>query len=233
MIDDLEANSQDVTPENQPQVAEVTPVNQPEPVKIDSNKEYNMRVMRERAMKAEQRAQELERALQTKLATKEEEPDDDSLVEKRHLRKYDSEIGKVTAELESTKKKLEQFTNSSIEMHLRSKFNDFDTIVTDENMERLAREKPAMYRSILSNPDLKDKGETAYEAIVTYLQPGKFSEQEKKLAENKAKPKNAATVAPQASDSPLARAGDYDRRILTEERKAELRKEMEDAKSRY
>ena len=37
-------------------------------------------------------------------------------------------------------------------------------------------------------------------------------------------------MAPQTADTPLAKVGDYDRRILTEERKAEIRRQVEEAK---
>lgn len=212
--------------QEQPQVEEVKP-------QKNSDKEYNFRLMRERAEAAERRAAELERMHAPKQEQERFEIEDDGLVEGKHLKKYDKRTRQIEEELAETKKQLQNFQNVSAEMQLRAKYNDFDSIVTDENVERLSREKPALYRSILANPDLKDKGETAYEAIRMFLQPKKFEDVDKRIVENKAKPRSSATVNPQASDSPLARAGDYDRRTLSEARKAELYAEMLEAKKNY
>jgi hypothetical protein len=198
-----------------------------------SDREYNMRVMREKMEALERRAMEAERVAQERSKPPQQEAEDDALVEQRHLKKTNAEINEMKAELEKTRKQLEATNNSSVEYQLRAKFNDFDRVVTDDNMEKLRQEKPALYRSILYNPDLRDKGETAYDAIQTFLKPAKFAEADKRLAENAAKPRNASTVNPQASDSPLSRVADYDRRSLTKEQMAENRREMNDAKKLY
>ena len=57
-----------------------------------------------------------------------------------------------------------------------------------------------------------------------------YSNQDKRLEENKAKPRAIGNASPQAGDTPLSKVGDYDRRILTEERKDQLRKQVEEAK---
>jgi acyl-homoserine lactone acylase PvdQ len=198
------------------------------------DREYNFRVMRQRAESAERRAQELEQAMRPQQQTNEDDigVEDDGIVEGKHLRKYSSSVKEMKKELEQTKKQLEALNNVSSESYLRAKFPDFEQVVTDENLEKLSRAEPALYRSILSNPDLKDKGETARKAIIAFVQPGKFDQQEKKLENNMNKPRSASTVAPQASDSPLSRVGDYDRRVYTESQKKEMYKEMIAAKAR-
>lgn len=208
-------------------------VEQPEQPSIkESQREINFRAMRERAERAEQRARELEAMAQRERAG-EPEPEDDGFIEGRTFKKYTKSQKELEEKLEKTQKQLEYFSNTSIEIQLRSKFSDFDKVVTDENMERLKAEKPGLYRSILHNPDLRDKGETAYDAISTYLQPDKYKAQEKRLEENKAKPKSSSTISPQTSDSPLARAGDYDRRTISKDRRAELYREMQEFKRGY
>jgi hypothetical protein len=212
------------TPTEQPVAAQPAP---------QSDREYNFKVMRERAEAAERRAMELERLQQQKQAEQPDGlPDDDMYVEAKHLKKYKSTLNDVQEELKATRKQLEQFGNRAAEDSVRSKFNDFDVMVNDENMGKLASTKPALYRSILSNPDLKDKLETAYDAISTFVQPTKYASQDKKLEENKTKPRSSATVSPQASESPLARTDDYDRRTLSKDRKEELYREMMQAAKR-
>jgi hypothetical protein len=198
-----------------------------------SDREYNMRVMREKMEALERRAMEAERIAQERSMPKQQEAEDDALVEQRHLKKVNADVDKMREELANTRKQLEQTNNSSVEYQLRAKFSDFERVVTDDNMEKLRQEKPALYRSILYNPDLRDKGETAYDAIQTFLKPAKFAEADKRLAENAAKPRNASTVNPQASDSPLSRVEDYDRRSLTKAQRDENYREMMEAKKLY
>jgi hypothetical protein len=57
-----------------------------------------------------------------------------------------------------------------------------------------------------------------------------YNSQDRRIEENRSKPRAAANVAPQGSETPLARAGDYDRRVLTEARKTEILKRVEEAK---
>lgn len=194
--------------------------------------QQNWRLMRERAEAAERKAQEYERLLQAQQQPQEREDDDldiadDALTEGKHLKRA---YKALRNDYKQTKAQLEAFNAMSAEMRLRSKFSDFDSIVTTENMEKLARQKGSLARSIAANPDLYDKGETAYDAIKAWVATEKYEEQEKKLEENRNKPKAAASAAPQAADTPLTRIADYDRRILTEERKDQLRRQVEEAK---
>lgn len=218
---------QEAAPQEAEQVEQQT--YEPQPVSRYSDKENNIRLMRERAEQAERRAMELERAMWNSQKPKEVEQsdyEDETLIEGKHLKKYDQTVKSMKAELEETKKQLANFNTTSAELQLRAKFSDFDSIVNDDNIERLSREKPALYRSILANPDLRDKGETAYEAIKTFLKPVNYEQADRKLAENSRKPKPVATVSPQASNSPLSRTGDYERRELSEARKNELYEDM-------
>lgn len=227
MNEEINTQVEPVTEETQEQVQAV------QQQKQDSDRERNFKVMRERAEQAERRARELEQQYAPKPAVQAEDDfgiEDDSLIEGKHLKKY---VRSMQEQLKQTKQQLDNFNMTSAEMQLKNKFNDFDAIVTDENLQRLAQAKPSLYRSIQSNPDLRDKGETAYDAIKMFLQPAKFESEDKRIEENRSKPRNAATVNPQASDSPLSRTGDYDRRVLTEARKDELYREMLRAKELY
>jgi hypothetical protein len=119
-------------------------------------------------------------------------------------------------------------------MRLKNQFNDFDSVVSRENLEKLSIKKPELYRSIISNPDLYDKGHAAYEMIKNSgILNNQYEDIDRRVEENKLKPRSASNAAPQSGDTPLARAGDYDRRILTEERKAFLRKQSEEAARNY
>ena len=210
----------------------------------ESQKENNMRILRERAEAAERRSLELERMVQMNMSQQQGQKiqiddsdddfdlSDDTYIEGKHLKKY---VKNLKQELRNTKKQFEEYNQqnavSNAEMRLKSQFNDFDSVVTKENLDKLASQKPSLYRSILSNPDLYDKGYTAYEFIKNSdILSGQYQEIDRKVEENRSKPRSAANVAPQSGDTPLARVGDYDRRILTEERKDQLRRQVEEAK---
>jgi hypothetical protein len=117
------------------------------------------------------------------------------------------------------------------ELRLKSQFPDFEAVVTVDNLKKLAATKPALHRVILANQDAYDAGYTAYEVIKNSgLIDTSYAEQDRKIEENKYKPRAAANAAPQVGDSPLSRVGDYDRRVLTEDRKMQLLKQVADAK---
>ena len=225
----------------QPQAPAVQETQQEE--KIESNKEYNMRMMRERLEAAERRSIELERMIQQNMNPNQQSQkielidedddldlDDDSFAEGKHLKKTYKTVNKKINEL----KKLHQQTQlQTIEMQLRNKYNDFDSVVSAENLEKLKQDKPFLYKSIISNPDLYEKGQAAYDIIknsVFYAEKNRYEDVDKRIEQNRNKPRSIANVAPQTADTPLAKVGDYDRRILTEERKAEIRRQVEEAK---
>lgn len=224
----------------EPQVSE--PVKEPaaqEPVKENSDKDRNLRFLRERAEAAERRAQELERSMQLnmnqqvsqKVEIEEEEIDvsDDMYIEGKQFKKY---VKNMQKELKNTRKQMEEFKqNSSVanaELRLKSEFNDFERVVNEANLAKLAASKPALYRSVMSSNDIYDRGYSAYEMIkASGVLVDQYEEQNRRLEENKGKPRASANLAPQASDTPLTRVGDYDRRILTNERKDQLLRQVE------
>jgi len=212
----------------------------------ESQKETSMRILRERAEAAERRAQELERMVQMNMSQQsqnnqkmqivDDEDDfdlsDDTYIEGKHLKKY---VKNLKQELKNTKRQFEEYNQQNAltqaEMRLKSQFSDFETVVSKENLERLQQQKPVLYRTILANSDIYDKGYVAYELIKNSgILTDQYQELDRKVEENKFKPRSAANAAPQSGDTPLTRVGDYDRRILSEDRKNQLRKQVEEAK---
>lgn len=240
MFDELNTAAEHFYPEQE----NVAPQNQQQEQNQESQKEANMRILRERAEAAERRAQELERMMQMnmsqqqtqKIQVVDEEDDfgisDDTYIEGKHLKKY---VKNLKQELRNTKKQFEEYNQQNAmaqaEMRLKSQFSDFDIVVSKENIEKLASQKPALYRTMLASNDIYDRGYTAYELIKNSgIASDQYQEVDRKIEENRIKPRSAASVAPQSSDTPLTRVGDYDRRILSEERKDQLRRQVEEAK---
>lgn len=206
----------------------------------ESQKDANLRILRERAEAAERRNQELERMVHMNMSQQQPtkmqlaEPDedfgmsDDAYVEGKDLKKY---VKTLKQEIKSTRQKFEDYHNQTVEIRLKSQFNDFDSVVSAENLQKLAQQKPSLHRTIYANNDLYDRGYAAYELIKSSgILSDQYQSLDKKVEENRSKPRSAANVAPQTGDTPLARVGDYDRRILSEERKDQLRRQVEQAK---
>ncbi len=243
MLNELNEASEHLYPTAQEQSAEVTQQVQ-QKSSDEESKATSIRILRERAESAEKRTLELERMMQmnmsqqqqTKIQIVDEDDDfdvsDDTYIEGKHLKKY---VKSLKQELKNTKRQFEDFNQQNAmtqaEMRLKNQFNDFEAVVTKENLEKLASHKPSLYRTILANTDIYDKGYTAYELIKNSgIIADQYNDLDKKVEENRMKPRSAANAAPQSGDTPLARVGDYDRRVLTEERKDQLRRHVEEAK---
>ena len=198
------------------------------------SKAESMRALREQRDAAERKAAEYERYIQqnmsqqqtTKMQLHEEDDmdiSDDTYVEGKHLKKY---IKKLEKKIESNEKRFSEYNETNAEMRLKSQFNDFDNVVTHDNLRKLQQQKPALYRTILANPDLYDKGYTAYELIknsgIASNNNNDYEDVDRRVAQNQSKPRSASNVAPQVSESPLGEVTNIGRRILSEKQAAEI-----------
>lgn len=246
--DDLNYNpEQSQTPE--------TGAYEPErPVVKESNKDENFNTLRElrneerrKREAAEQRARELEYQLQQRLQEQERksryvEPDaddefdidDDSYLEGKQVKKI---LSKINKRLKTTEEQFKQESQRNAvvnaERALMSEFKDFKEIVTRDNLERLQYEKPSVYRSIMANPDIYDQGYTAYEALKNFKKADPYEDYDRRIEENRQRPRSAASAAPQVGESPLTRAKDYDRRVLTDADRERIRRNVQAAKMNY
>ena len=238
---ELETQKESQTPESAPIETKKT---------VESTKEYNLRILAERAEQAERKAAEYERLLREreqqryeqnhapqKEAYQSADEDDVDVADDDYLdgRRFKKTTKSLKQELAEVKQKLNEVYNSnasvSAEYRLKSQYSDFDNVVTKQNLATFARIYPEEYQTLMSSRDMYSMGKTAYTMLKNLgIADPEIAEQDKRLQENKNKPRAAASVGPQASDSPIARFGDYDRRVLTEERKEQLRRQVAEAK---
>jgi hypothetical protein len=233
---------QEATEQPTDQVAEQVESQAPETPQEDLQAK-NIREMRLRKEQAEKERDEAYALLQKMKQEQAPEPpapveEDDydlgvsenDLVEGKHLSKVAKEIKKLKKELHSYK---EAATSISVETRIKQKYNDFDTVVSKENVDALVRDYPELGNTLKSSTDLYSQAVSAYTMIkqMGIYKEDKFSTDRAKAEENAAKPRPLASVSPQQGDSPLTRANAF-ANGLTEELKAQLRKEMEDARSR-
>lgn len=228
------------------------PTQPTKPEATDLAKEQNFRAMRERAeaaergrQEAERRSSELERIIRSnmssnqpsqKLQIADDDDDlgisDDSYIEGKDFKRY---VKTLKQEVRSTRKQQEEthqmYALSLAELKLNSKYNDFSKVVNDDSLNRLKNEKPPVYRSIMSNPDIAERGETAYEFLKNDSSIDIYANENKRLEENRKKPGSAATTDAQVADTPLARIGDYDRRVLSKQQKEDIMRRVQQYKN--
>lgn len=213
-----------------------------------SDKEQNMRMLRERAEAAEKRLQELEAERQ-----RQEEPkrdtssypqddygiDDDMYLEGRHFKKafqpITEKLNKAEQAYMQTQKELEKMRQERMladaEQRVQQKYPDFSSVVTQENLKKLELTKPHLYHAVRDTQDVYSKAAAAYELIKNSAILDPNPEAEERIQNNQQRPKSAAGMGGQsASTSPLSRVGDYDRRVMTPERRAELQRMMQQYK---
>lgn len=217
--------------EKQPQSVKKTPEKQPR----DSWTQ-----LREKALAAEKRAQELEAALLAAQANKQTAPqqydtpeeaeeeisiDADALVEGKHLSKVNKHIKKLEQQL---KQYQQQTALSATELRLKAQYPDFDKVVSRENLESFRIAYPELATTLNASTDLYSKAVSAY-TMIKKLGIGEedpYVEEKAIIQKNAVKPKPLASINPQQGDSPLSRANAFATGKLTEEMKQALWREM-------
>lgn len=197
-----------------------------------------IREARERAeLERDQIKEELERLRNLQTPTTKASPEQDysvapdDLVEGKHLSKYDREIKKIREELNGYK---QQANMASVDARLKSKYPDFDSVVSHENVEMLRTAYPELAATLHSSPDLYNQAASVYTLIKQFglAANPKHQKDHAHAQANAAKPRPISAVnAQRTSDSPLSRANAF-ANGLTPELKAEIYREMVEARSK-
>ncbi|MEE8209012.1 MAG: hypothetical protein V3T88_08705 [Nitrosomonadaceae bacterium] len=201
----------------------------------DNAADLNLAKMREAKEKVEQEKLELQQRLlqyeQLSSKPKEEEATyrDDDFIEGKHLKK----------EMDSVKKQLKAYESqakeAADETKLKSRYSDFDKVVTNETIVKLKEEDPEFAETIaLSQSSLYARGTSTYKRIKElgiYVED-KHEADRAKAQENAAKPKPMNSISPQTGDSALSMANAF-ANGLTPDLKKQLWKEMQDASKRH
>ena len=154
--------------------------------------------------------------------------DDDALAEGKHIKQVMKEMRDMKRELHAYKAKS---TEDTARIKLTTQFNDYDRVMTTENLETLEAANPELAEMIMKTPDTYKRAKLAYDMVKQF---GIYKEQshvqEKAQAQkNAAKPRPLASVSPQQGDSPLSKANAFANGDLSEDMKAQYRREMAQA----
>lgn len=185
------------------------------------SKEFNFRKLREEKERLEAEVREF-RAKQEAL-NQEDELGEEDLVEGRHFKKGLNEIKEMIRQ-----KELEVVPDK-----LRGKFEDFDQVVTKENLEKLKETEPELFLSIQSGDGqsangLYSKGVAAYKMLKSsgYTPEGQnLMKQKDHVQSNHKKPLSAQAI----KGSGALHEANVFANGLTPELKKQLQKEMAEA----
>lgn len=204
------------------------------------DKESNLLYLRKLADQASRerddalrRLQEIEYQKAAKVESSDEDISikDDELVEGKHLSKY---IKRVKQLEQQQRQYIQQTTESTAEMRLKAQYNDFDKVMTLENVQTFSAAYPELAKTINASNDLYEKASSAYTLIKKFgiYNDQPFEADKQKAIANSAKPRPLASVSPQQGDSPMQRANAF-ANGLTSELKDQLLKEMNEARKGY
>lgn len=192
-----------------------------------SDKDINFNKLRDSKERLERENRELrqamERSAQPKQPVVQEDEigiDDDDLVEGKVVKKLYKEINNL-------KKTYEQSKLAEVPDRLKAKFQDFDQVVTQENIDKLKETEPELYNSITSGNDLYTKSVSAYKTIKSlgFVESSSYDAQKEQVQKNHGRPISAQAIRGQGA---LSEANIF-ARGLTPELKDKLQKEMESA----
>jgi len=229
----------------QPEPAIEEPAEQPEEQPVaaapqpESNKEINLRILRERAERAERERDEVLRYVQDQrpkqAAAPEPEEDinigigNDDIAEGKHLKEVYKRVKKLESELAQSR---QQYTSTAAEQRLRSQFPDFEKVVTADNVRILAQMHPPAGNTLRNSSDMYDAGYMAYTLIKQFNIDAPHQAEIERAQKNAAKPKPLNSISPQQGDTPLSRANAF-ANGLTEDLKTQMLKEMNEARKGY
>lgn len=160
---------------------------------------------------------------------------DDDIVEGRHLK---NEIASLKQELQKNRmeqeKWLQEQRNQSIELQLKSKYNDFDKVVTYENCVKLRELKPEIANTLNQSSDIYNKAAATYTLLkeLGIYQGDRQNPDVERVQHNSVKPRPVASVAPQRSDSNLSYASSFSRSMSEAEKRKTYAQMVANSKNR-
>jgi len=232
MFDDI------ILPDNpeSPEAPEIESI--PDPIQAspaESNKEHNMRALREAKERAERDRDELHRRLQeVEQRARQPEPEEEDSLHPEDLVSYKT-LQKKYRKLESEIKNVQSYTHATtVEARLRSEYPDFDKVVNQENIQLLRETYPQIAQTINDGTDMYSKASTAYTFIKKFGIGAEdpYAAEKERAQKNAAKPRPMTSISPQQGDSPLSNANAF-ANGLTDDLKKQLLKEMNELRKGY
>jgi len=197
----------------------------------------NFKELKKQKEKAERERDEYAKLL-SDMQSRSDEPEDvsnfsdDTLIEGKHLNKYDKKYDKKFTKLQNELKQTQQLAaQAAMKYHLRTEYPDFDKVVTQENIEKLQMQYPELAQAVNSSNDIYVAGKSAYSLIKKFdlYTEDNYESDRYKVKENNLKPRPVTSITSQQGASPLAKANAF-ANGLTKELQKQLLEEMAQAR---
>lgn len=220
-------------PEQEPEVVEeeVAPIKNPVKSASSKAKEENLRIMRERAERAEREremlmAELMKRAHPSEVAPRkapvvEEDVDfdiniaDDDLADGKVVKALATQVKRLSKELVQAK---QQTQATTLETRLKQTYPDYQEVLSDDNIAALKTMEPEIFAGVESMNDKYLAVAAAYKWVKKlgiHEDSGSLTDKRQSIARNTAKPKPTQSLGIQKS-SPLTDAARYADKRMTE-----------------
>ena len=208
-------------PEKQPSEQQTNPVKPTPQQSFQDMRQKNEQLQRERdealriLKQVEDYAIQQQRQQQPMQPSQEQYvPDysDYDIVEGRHLK---NEVNAIKKEFNTYRQQQEQWVEAqranTIEMQLKSKYNDFDKVMTYENIAKLRELKPEIASTLHQSKDVYNKASATYTLLkeLGIYQDDVINPDIQRAQINSTKPRPVTSVSPQRGDSPLSHANAF------------------------
>ena len=166
------------------------------------------------------------------------EYDPDGYANNRKIQKIEKKYSKKNAEIEQKLARLEaENAVLTTRTMLRNKYNDWDSIVNNDNLAKLSREYPQLGKTLDSTNDMYAAGESAYLMIKKFgiseePEANNYDSEKELVQKNAKKPRTIASLNLQQGESPLSKANVFSAG-LTKDLEKQLWKEIQESRNKY
>lgn len=200
------------------------PIQEPaQEAQVESKQDRNWREMRKKLEYYEQRLEEFEKKSSKVEAEEELNISDDDIVTAKDVKKLAKKMAKELYEQEKVR-----FQAETAEERLRSKYSDFDDVVSEENVRKLIKQEPELAKVLRSTSDPFAKGVAAYKYIRAMEKDSPAYVEKQTIRQNLQKPKTTTALR----ESGLDHAEEFASGRMSHEMRQKLYEEMRAAQGR-
>jgi hypothetical protein len=193
----------------------------------ESKQDRNWREMRKKLEYYEQRLEDFEKKQPSAPQPQQEEEElslaDDDIVTAKDVKKLAKKMAKELYQQERMRYEAE-----TAEDRLRSKYSDFDDVVSEENVRKLIKDEPELAKVLRATSDPYAKGVAAYRYIRTMERANPEQVDKQTIRQNLQKPRTTSSI----KESGLDHAEEFASGRMTTEMRQKLYEEMRASQGR-
>lgn len=194
----------------------------------ESKQDRNWREMRKKLEYYEQRLEDFEKRQPSAISPQPQQEEeltlaDDDIVTAKDVKKLAKKMAKELYQQERLRYEAE-----TAEDRLRSKYSDFDEVVSEENVRKLIKDEPELAKVLRATSDPYAKGVAAYRYIRTMERANPEIADKQTIRQNLQKPRTTSSI----KESGLDHAEEFASGRMTAEMRQKLYEEMRASQGR-